>query len=226
MPRNVVCGLPGAGPADIWGLSLDYIEDALFKETNLAGAIFDLIKAYNTFSRRILFRLLLHLGLPRRILVTYFNALCASLRSLTLAGSISEGIASTTGVPEGCNLAVMCMLFLAYAFQCCSLENSSVTPFAYADNWALVAATAAELRTGIDATTAFCDAFSLQLALGKSWVWSLSAKERSMMKKWKFQGATIPTVLHERELGADVNYSKKSSNEVCNSYTLCHTAQE
>jgi len=23
MPRNVICGLPGAGPADIWGLSLD-----------------------------------------------------------------------------------------------------------------------------------------------------------------------------------------------------------
>ena len=98
---------------------------------------------------------------------------------------------STTGVPEGCNLAVMCTLFLAYAFHACQQETPNITPFAYADNWALLTNNASDLHAGIRSTICFCDAFSLQLALSKSWIWPLSPKERRVMKQRDFNNIRI-----------------------------------
>ena len=59
--------------------------------------------------------LLVHLGVPVRIVQAYMAMLKSFRRALCMCGSISDFRSSTTGVPEGCNLAVTAMIEAAIA---------------------------------------------------------------------------------------------------------------
>jgi len=218
IPKEVVCGLPGLSACHVWGLSIDTIEQANFTKTSALGAVFDLIKAFNTFPRKLIAKLLIHLGIPSRIVNCYMSMLKTFKRGICLAGSLSDFRSSTTGAPEGCNLAVIAMLALAFMFT--STVHSSeydAQAVAYADNWAVMTKSLADLKGAVNLIIKMCKAFRLQLAFDKSWTWATKGNHRVALKKVDFDGYSIPVRLHEREVGADVNYCRRRSRKTTNS---------
>ena len=89
------------------------VEQAQRDGTIKCGAVFDIIKPYNTFPRKPLLRFMLRLGVPFHFVRAYDTFLRASGRRLLLAGHTGEEIPSITGIPEGCTFAVFGMMVLS-----------------------------------------------------------------------------------------------------------------
>ena len=126
---------------------------------------------------------------------------------------MSQGRRSTTGVPEGCNMAVLGMLFLALAFSK-AIESTcrSVDAVAYADNWAWIAGSNDASREMLRASKAFTAFFDVAIATStdqlKTWMWSTSKKGRKQLRiHAQEEGYVVP--IEARDLGADISYSRQ-----------------
>lgn len=101
---------------------------------------------------------------------------------------------------------MLCLSHLVTSFL--STSSPGIQAPAYADNWAIISTSSYALYVAMGELCQMCEDFRLQLSYPKSWLWSVDPVIRKSMKKWTFGGNRIPVVLHERELGADVAYSR------------------
>ena len=93
-----------------------------------------MIKAYNTFGRVMVGRIVTRLGMPQHLINSWICSLDQMARLPTFQGGVAQGIASTTGAPEGCSISVLSMLAVSCVYHS-RLKSEMVRPFAYADNW-------------------------------------------------------------------------------------------
>ena len=76
----------------------------------------DLQKAFNMIPRLVVFEIAHHIGTPGYGLVAWAGALTQMSRRLLLRGSLTSGIPSVTGFPEGCGLSCIAMVLVDFAF--------------------------------------------------------------------------------------------------------------
>ena len=136
-PLEVSGGLPGRGVKELAFIQKRAIEQALAQGTSLGGYSLDLIKAYNTFGRFAVGRVMMRLGMPEDLIHAWVCSLDRMIRYPTTQRCVSLGIQSTTGVPEGCSISVLFMLVTSALFHGW-LRHEYIRPFAYADNWSWV----------------------------------------------------------------------------------------
>ena len=74
------------------------------------GVTIDIIKCYNVIPRYPLSIFMRKLGWPTNLISAYLSALMNMKRSFQVVGTVSPWQSSSTGVPEGCALAVAAML--------------------------------------------------------------------------------------------------------------------
>ena len=196
--------------AVLWTTISELIADAHATNTPAYGLVFDIVEAFNSLSRPVVFGLAKKCGIPPAILSAWEGAMVGINRRCIISGSIHLQANSTTGFPEGCPLSVSAMLFITWAFAL-TIKNGvvGVLPFTFADNWQLVSEQCRSIKEACSITVKFCDALRLQLSPLKSWSWSTSSKGRSFLKCLKIHGDPIPTVEQATDLGAQICYSKR-----------------
>lgn len=77
------------------------------------------------------------LGVSLGYLVPYMNMLSVFARSFIVAEVAGAPVKSTTGVPEGCSMAVIAITCFAFiAHETLMRPCSSIEPALFVDNWA------------------------------------------------------------------------------------------
>lgn len=171
----------------------------------------DLIKAFNTFGRFAILRIMTRMGVP----VTVINAWVASLDRLTrfpcVNGHFAEGIPSTTGVPEGCSISVLAMIATSTVFYF-RMKNESIDPFAYADNWSWMSKVQRAHFEAFDKVRQLAHVMRFMIDFRKSWHWSTSKPFRDACEMLDPTDGVPQTVMTcVKDLGELVHYNKSVS---------------
>ena len=185
-----------------------FIEDSLCRGQTCGGYSLDLIKAYNTFGRFAVARVMIQLGVPDVVVTSWIISLDRMVRYPTLNGSVSRGIFSTTGVPEGCSISVLAMLATS-AFFYFGLQNSHIFPFAYADNWSWLTKQQRAHLVAFDDVKRLTNALRLQIDHAKSWHWGTTKEFRKFCAdNLPVENGSVVIKTVVKDLGEVVHYNK------------------
>ena len=213
-PYEVSGGLPGRGVKELAFLQKRTIEKALMSGSCIGGFSLDLIKAYNTFGRLPIGRIMIRLGMPAPLVHAWIESLDVMMRYPTIQGCVSNGIASTTGVPEGCSISVLSMLATSCMYHAW-LRNESICPFAYADNWSWMSTRQKCHFAAYQQVLRLTSVMRLSIDHSKSWHWSTKKDFREACENCAlFHPAgdiTVTVKATVKDLGEKVNYSKSVS---------------
>ena len=187
------------------------IEEALHLDLKIQGMVLDLVKCYNAIPRDPLYRILRRLGVNPNYIQAFANMMENMERSFEINGCLDPNPWKTsTGIVEGCGVAVACMLALGVwcnsVIHSCEPESQSIM---FADNWAIITTEISQLRNIVNHIVEFLDALKMEMSPQKSWLWATSSGDRKELKDVKVNGQTIPVVLHSKDLGVDQVYTKK-----------------
>ena len=136
-PYDISGGLPGRGVKEFAYSQKRAVEESLASGSGIGGYSLDLIKAYSTFGRYIVARILHRLGIPKAFVDARLSSLDKMVRYPSIQGCVTNGIPATTGVPESCSISVLAMLATSCLFHA-FLKSERVRPFAYADTWSWI----------------------------------------------------------------------------------------
>ena len=211
-PYDISGGLPGRGVKELAFTQKRVIEDALMAGTDVGGYSLDLIKAYNTFGRYVIGRIMCRLGIPSLLVQSWIGSLDRMVRYPTIQGCVTSGICSTTGVPEGCSISVLAMLAVSCTFHC-HLKTETVRPFAYADNWSWMVKHQREHYVTYQKSLHLAEVMRLQIDHSKSWHWATKKTHRDLCKTFDIpNSASSPDVKTSvKDLGEMVSYNKSVS---------------
>eukprot|EP00438_Fugacium_kawagutii_P019764 Skav203654 [mRNA] locus=scaffold2755:35547:39857:+ [translate_table: standard] len=185
-------------------------ESALICNKKICGIILDIIKCYNTVPRGPLLMLLEWLGIHPLILNAFKGMMIQMYRVFEIMQSCSSGQSTTTGIIEGCSVAVPSMLAIGILMYhtAMSAEPSCLCTF-FADNWAFDAECPNVLKNAFGAVQSVSQLWKLRISPGKSWAWSTHSDFRKMIANIEVDGTRIPVVLHEKDLGIQQSYCRK-----------------
>ena len=207
VPDELYGNRPGRYAAQIWAKLLWCVEDSFQRAHKLTGLVADLQKVFNMLPRLVIFEIAGHLGIPGHVMVAWAGAL-SQMRRFLLRGSITKGVPSVTGFPEGCGLSCVAMLLLDTAFHAWyRVYFPLCSPISYVDDWQLICPHSSLLRGAMECLDRFVHAVDLQLDSRKTYAWCLTADGRQMLKQQGFR-----VVLSAKNLGAHVQFSKKHTN--------------
>ena len=208
-------GIREVSPADLMTHIQFVIESHKLHCQNLQGLVLDIQKAFNNLHRGLLAEIFTRLGLPQWLIQPYCNMMNQLERRLVFPTYISSGQRSTCGVPEGCPLAVLAMLAYTVAVHSwIKLCQPSVCFYGFADNWSVYDGIVSSLKSAIGEIEYFCNQMLLPLAGDKSWLWSTDSAGRNALKDVQLQGKHVPLKHNEKELGCDMQYTKRSCRKV------------
>ena len=192
---------------DIWFMVQALVESSLMDNTKLMGCSTDIEKAFESIPRTPLKHLALHLGLPPSVIGAWFRLLDAQVRRFSLNGIVGAPAGSNCGLPEGCGMSVLGMSLLDFCWDRYQLVFApAAVPLSYVDNYALLSTSLMSLLRGHASLGAFADMWSLTLDQKKTYMWSVDAASRAVLKQMGFQVKLIAS-----ELGGAVSYARRSS---------------
>eukprot|EP00438_Fugacium_kawagutii_P004369 Skav214813 [mRNA] locus=scaffold1934:75726:80366:+ [translate_table: standard] len=186
------------------------LEDSYVHGAQLCGAVFDIMKCYNCVHRGGLLYLFRKLGIGAAPL----NAFEAMMNQMQRFWEVSQNCSSldhtTTGIIEGCGVAVPAMLAIGILVYFLMLQQvPQCKCLFFADNLSFTASCTDTLKAGIDALVAITDTLRLTIAPTKSWVWGNSTKMRSALRTFRVNGESIPVTLQAKDLGVQQSYCRK-----------------
>ena len=119
-------------------------------------------------------------------LVPYMNMLSVFARSFIVAEVAGAPVKSTTGVPEGCSMAVIAITCFAFiAHETLMRPCSSIEPALFVDNWAFATTSWRDFHLAFAAMTDFADAMQVTFAPNKCWTWGTKQEGRAKLKSVK-----------------------------------------
>ena len=208
LPDTLHGGRPGRYAAQVWSKLLWTVEHSYQHSVDLSGVVADLQKAFNMLPRLAVFEIAGHLGLPGGMLVAWAGALSQMKRRFLLRGSLTAGVSSVTGFPEGCGLSCVAMVLIDFAFHVWQQSFFPLcTALSYVDDWQLLCPHSSMLAGAKRCLDLFVQAVDLSLDAKKTYAWSLTPEGRQLLRS---EGFTV--VLGAKNLGAHVQVSKKHTN--------------
>ena len=204
-----LCGnVVGCRAGMVWRHVLEQVEAAHRDQVPVCGFSADIVKAFNVLPRRPAFAAAKLLGLDQATLVSWAGALGGFVRHFVVRGSVSPGVGSHNGFPEGCAMSCVAMLVLTQLFhKWMTACNTMFRPVSYVDNWAVLLDNVDYMRQATDAVDKFASLLQVQLDAKKSFAWCSHAEGRKSLRE---QGYRV--LLGTRELGAHVVYSRQLAN--------------
>ena len=208
LPDTLYGSRPGRHATQIWSRLLWTIEEAFVSSIPVAGAVADLAKAFNFLPRLVVMEASAHLGLPPRVLLAWSGALTQMKRRFQLRDSLSAGLLSTTGFPEGCGLSCVAMVVIDACFhKWMQVFFPLCTPISFVDDWQLLTCNPALLAGAVQAMNRFADAVDLHLDARKAYVWTIDPEGRKHLRQQGFH-----VLLGAKNLGAHVQLARKHTN--------------
>ena len=206
-PASIRGNRKGASSVETWWQLQWSVEFSLYQGIPLAGATLDLVKAFNLLPRDPLFRAASFLQVPAPILRSWYGFISTMSRRFSIRGSLSRGVQSSTGFPEGCGLSVCAMqLFTWVLDRWMTYRWPQITLTTYVDNLSMTAPDAQMLPACIQSTKEFATTFDMQVDDNKTMVWAVEASHRQVLR------AHGLTLMHSgRELGGHVQYDHRRS---------------
>lgn len=136
---GIVTGfLPHRSPTNMLYALQVQLEQALGRQhgVTLGGLTLDLQKAFNNIPRRPCREILLKLGVDPVLVHCWFTSLKRMRRSWQIQGQLYDMPETVTGVPEGDQWSVLCMLAINRILSfLVALEFPTVAMHLFADNW-------------------------------------------------------------------------------------------
>ena len=208
LPDTLFGSRQGCYAAQVWAQLLWTIEESFVQGIPTTGAVADLTKAFNFLPRLVIMELAAHMGIPGYVLLAWTGALTQMRRRFVLRDTITSGIHSTTGVPEGCGLSCVAMVVIDACFhKWMQVHFPLCTPVSFVDDWQILTCHPSLLQGAVDCMHRFADAMDLHLDARKSYAWSLCSDGRKHLKQQGFR-----VVLGAKNLGAHVQLSRKHTN--------------
>ena len=159
--------VPGQSSIDLAFELQAAIEESLYSDQPLVGVSMDLSKAYNTLSRPILRGIVLRLGCPPPLWQAYSNFLQSLDRFFKIDHSVFGPCSSKIGVPDGCPIAVVCMLVITWCTSA-HLEASTGNQLqSYLDNWSLQSASPIGVVLATNAVADAVEGFAMTMSMDK-----------------------------------------------------------
>ena len=198
--------LPGRSATNVWFDTQASIELARRAGVHRTGVISDIIKAFNCIPREPVFALAIALGLPVNIVRAWQGALTRLQRRFKIRGSVSPGLGSTTGFPEGDGLSCTAVAILGISFHRFMLHKApDVRAITYVDNLAGVSDSCSAVISAWGAFQEWAQAWDLQL--DKTVAWSTCPVGRRNLRLAGFQ-----VVLDGPDLGGHMQYALRRTN--------------
>ena len=208
LPDTLYGSRPGRYAAQVWAKLLWSVEHAFQETIDLTGLVADLQKAFNLIPRLVVFEIAGHLGLSGGVLLAWAGALQQMKRRFVLRGSLTVGVPSVTGFPEGCGLSCVAMLLIDFAFHRWHQQFFPLcTALSYVDDWQLICPHSTMLERAKFCLEKFVQAVDLKMDPKKSYAWSVTGEGRHRLRQ---QGFSV--VLAAKNLGAHVQVSRKHTN--------------
>ena len=200
----------GRQSSDVWYMVGVSLEVALAHQTPLFGVVGDIVKAYNCLPRHPCFVFLQCLGLPDWFCSVWRSHLAQFQRFFSVNGSLSVGVGSCTGFPEGCPLSCAAMTALDTAwhwFQ--KIDQPRAVCLSYVDNLEILCDSASALHDSVLRLRSFVSLLDLELDSNALYTWSSCTSGRKALKTL---GYTVS--LGARDLGGQLSYSAQHRNRV------------
>ena len=213
LPAPVSGGLPNRGVRD---LALDQalvIESHLANRIGLCGSSVDLTKAFNLIPRFPLAKVFQKMGLDWSIVQFWLINLSRLTRHPIVMGSLSESVASSTGIPEGDCWSVLGMISLSTVYYF-TLATPTLYPYAYADNWSWLSTSAKQNFAAWIRLLNLVSTLHMSIDFAKSWTWGTNKFLKSEVAHIAllFPGEQCDIVVKDavKDLGEVIVYSKKA----------------
>ena len=208
LPQSLYGSIPGRSSTDAaWHLA-SQIEEAMASNNPLYGVSLDLSKAYNLLPRQVLMQMAIKTGWPPALVHVYHTFLGKLRRYFKLADGLWGPVSSTVGVPEGCPLAVSCMVLITWAVSA-RVDSLGVPLISYVDNWSAQMCEQQHVATFLHEIVTATNAMQLILNTDKTRAYSTCPEGRNFLRKIQFQGGPLQICLRLDDLGVDFNSSKK-----------------
>ena len=208
LPDTLYGSRQGRHATQLWSKLLWAIEWSYQQNIALSGLVLDLQKAFNMLPRLAVFEIAAHVGLPPFVLVAWAGALSQMKRHFLIRNSLSEGVPSVTGFPEGCGLSCVAMVLVDAAFH---RWQQAFFPMcealSYVDDWQLLCSHHSFVQGAQQCLDRFIHAMDLVVDKRKCYAWSLTSEGRHQLRA---QGSKV--LLGGKNLGAHVQMSRKHTN--------------
>ena len=170
------------------------------------GVVADLVKAFNQIPREPIWLALQALGCPSWFIKTWASFVGCQQRRFRVRRSVGEPICSDVGYPEGCALSVCSMSILDFMLDRWLAPVHPTVQVVF-DDWQIMHRAIEMHETIVQELWNFVAAVAMQIDLKKSYVWAVRACDRQQLR-----ASSLKVVLSARELGAHINFCKKSGN--------------
>ena len=206
-PPGLLGNKKGASTSDVWWKIACEVEESLYFDSPLSGAVTDVVKCFNALPRVPVMLLAHHIGIPPNFLHTWLGAVSGIERRFTVNGATSPAIRSCTGFPEGCPLSVVACFLINIAFhKFLTLSLPGISVWSYVDNWETTSDNVHDTDEALGAMLEFTQLIDVELDGAKSFVWSTHATERAF---FKLQGHQVLNCA--RDLGGHLNYNRQNT---------------
>lgn len=207
-PEFLHGSVAGKAAVSMWYQIQGRVECSQIDEIMCAGAILDVVKAFNCLPRWPLIRTAIAMGVHERIIRPWMGFITLLERRFVVRQAYGPGLMSTTGFAEGCPLSVgamlLCNLVLHRYF---TLACPSVHLWSYVDNWELIAEQVEHLQESIDTIARFASLVDIQIDQAKSLVWATDGEARKRLTQMGHK-----VIKNIRDLGGHMQFSRQKTN--------------
>ena len=209
-PPGLRGNMPNCTSVSLWWELQSRIEASLYDSSPSTGLVSDLVKAFNLLPRVPLFHLASRIGLPAGVIRAWASAAGSITRRFMIHGQPSNGLRSTTGLPEGCALSVCGMaLCNLLVHRWMELKHPQTELLTYVDNIELVSETTEEILDSHTSLTRIYEILDLELDQSKTYMWSTDSSQRATIR-----AQNCNTKEAARDMGGHMQYNAKRGNAV------------
>lgn len=209
-PPGLRGNMPNCTSVSLWWELQSRIEASLYDGSPSTGLVSDLVKAFNLLPRLPIFHLASRIGIASGVIRAWASAAGSITRRFMIHGQPSNGLRSTTGLPEGCALSVCGMaLCNLLVHKWMELKHPEVELLTYVDNIELVSQSTAEILSSHRSLKQIYEILDLELDGNKTYLWSTDANQRSTIREHDFAPQESA-----RDMGGHMQYNAKRGNAV------------
>ena len=208
-PEGVRGGIPSRQAKSIWYEAAVLLEQAHLDSVPFIGIVADLSKAFNMIPREPIWLALAAMGVPHWFIKTWASFVQCQSRRFKVRTSIGPAHYSDVGYPEGCALSVCSMAVIDLLLDWWLRPvDPTIQVYSYVDDWQILHRALNQQTAILQSLWSFVDAVLMKIDKSKSFVWAVSSQDRKALR----QTSPLKVVLHAKELGAHMNFCKRSGN--------------
>ena len=211
LPPQLYGSIPKRAAGDMAMDLQSSIELSVLSNQPLAGYSLDLSKAYNSISRDVLQKVMYRLGFPCTLVKVYMQYLAQLERYVNVAGDLFGPQFSSTGVPEGCPLAVVSMVCITALVGQQVYSSVGIPLHSYVDNWSLQSPCVYQAHQAAVTVLEATEQLAMTLSVGKSQAYSTCTKQRRVLRTLQLAGLVVPVKHDFKDLGVYFNACARPS---------------